>query len=57
MNAVPGNRGAMGDVGILWPPERAPIVVAAYLSDSDATLSELTAAQAAIGRIVAEHFG
>jgi len=50
------NRGACNDVAVLWPPGRAPIVVAAYLSDSDASLPELTAAQAAIGRIVAQRF-
>lgn len=48
-----GYRGAAGDVGVAYRPEGAPIIVAAYLSDSDASFSELEDAIAAIGRIVA----
>jgi beta-lactamase class A len=47
-----GNRGAANDLAVAWPPAREPIVVAAYLSDSEATPERLKAAHAEIGRIV-----
>jgi beta-lactamase class A len=48
-----GNNGAANDLLVAWPPERAPILVAAYLGDSRADPSELSAAHAKIGRLVA----
>jgi len=51
------NRGAVNDVAVIWPPARPPILVAAYLSDSTRPLTELLAAQAEIGRIVAAELG
>lgn len=51
-----GQRGAVNDVAIVLPSGRAPILVAAYLSDGDAGLPALTAAQADIGRLVARGF-
>ena len=52
-----GARGAANDVAIVWPPGRAPIVVAVYLSGSEAPLDALNVAHAEIGRIVAESWG
>ena len=52
-----GERGAANDVAIVWGPGgRPPILIAAYLSDSTATLEALSAAHARIGRIVASAF-
>lgn len=51
-----GQRGAVNDVAIALPPGRAPILVAAYLSDGEAGLAALTAAHAEIGRLVALEF-
>jgi beta-lactamase class A len=48
-----GGRGAVNDLAIATPPGRAPILIAAYLSDSDAEIHALEAAQADIGRLVA----
>ena len=48
--------GAVNDVAIALPSGRAPILVASYLSDGDAGLPALTAAQADIGRLVARGF-
>ncbi|MFZ5786017.1 MAG: class A beta-lactamase [Acidobacteriota bacterium] len=48
-----GRRGASNDVAIAIPPGRAPILVAAYLSDSNAKPAALSAAHAEIGRLVA----
>jgi beta-lactamase class A len=51
-----GPRGANNDNAIFWPPGRAPILIAAYLSDSNASSKTLEAAHAQIGRIVAAAF-
>lgn len=49
-----GQRGAVNDVAVVWPPERAPIVIACYLSGSERSTEELSAAHADIARVVAE---
>ena len=51
-----GARGAVNDVAIAWPPGRPPILVAAYLSDSSASVEALSAIQARIGTAVASAF-
>jgi beta-lactamase class A len=48
-----GERGARNDVAIAWPPNRAPILIASYLSDSTAPPSPLDAAHAALARLIA----
>lgn len=50
------NRGAVNDVALLWPPNRSPLFVACYLSDSERSLPELEAAHAEVGRIIAGAF-
>lgn len=48
-----GARGSTNDVGIFWPPGgRAPIIVAAYLTDSDAPEAARNGAIAQIARRV-----
>jgi beta-lactamase class A len=49
-----GDRGAANDVVIAWPPNRGPVLLAAYLSDSSAPLPVLNAAHAELGRLVAQ---
>jgi beta-lactamase class A len=49
-----GARGAVNDVAIAWPPGRAPIVIACYMSDGDADAATRIAAHAEIGRITAD---
>jgi beta-lactamase class A len=51
-----GNRGATNDVAIATPPGRAPILIAAYLSESTAAPAALQAAHAQIARLVAQTF-
>jgi beta-lactamase class A len=51
-----GNNGAKNDVAIAWPPNRAPILIAAYLSESQSPRARLVAAHAEIGRILAAMF-
>ena len=48
-----GNRGSTNDIGILWPPQGAPIVVTAYLTETTASAQQRDAAIAAVGKAVA----
>jgi beta-lactamase class A len=48
---------ATNDVAIAWPPARAPIVIAAYLSDSIVDAAARNAAHAEIARIITEEWG
>lgn len=52
-----GANGAANDVAVVWPPGRAPVVIAAYLDAPSASAERLDAAHAAIGRIVARRLG
>jgi beta-lactamase class A len=51
-----GNHAAVNDVAIAWPPARAPILIAAYLTESLAPADALDAAHARLGGIVAAAF-
>jgi beta-lactamase class A len=51
-----GERGSTNDVGILWPPDSAPIVVAAYLTETAAPADRRNEALAAVGEAVAGIF-
>jgi beta-lactamase class A len=52
-----GERGTRNDVAILWPPRRAPIIVAAYLTGATSLSGkERDAALAEVGRIVSSQF-
>lgn len=52
-----GGHGTNNCVAILWPPGRAPILVAAYLTETARPLAQRDAALAAVGRAVAEAWG
>lgn len=47
------NRTDANDVGIAWPPGRAPLLVSAYLADSSAPAAAREAALAGVGRLLA----
>ena len=51
-----GERGAAGDIGIFWPAQRQPILIAAYVIGGNTTAEERDSAFAAAGRTVAELF-
>lgn len=51
-----GVRGATVDNVIAWPPGRAPILIAAYLSGSAKPTEALEAGHAEMGRLVADAF-
>lgn len=51
-----GDRGAAIDNAIIWPPNRAPILAAAYTSDSSKPVAMLEAAHAEMGRLIGRTF-
>jgi beta-lactamase class A len=44
-----GGHGSRGIIAVIWPPDRAPLVVAIYMSDTPASLDARDAAIARIG--------
>lgn len=52
-----GQRGAVNDIAIAWPPKRAPILIAVYMSGSERPVDALSAAHVDVARIVAHSFG
>lgn len=52
-----GARGTMNDVALVRPPGQAPILVAAYLTGSQASGPDREAVLAEVGRLVAAEFG
>lgn len=51
-----GQRGATCDIAIMWPPERDPILVTAYLTETGASPTERDAALRDVGRAVVAEF-
>ena len=49
-----GSNNATNDVAIIWPPGRAPIIVAAYYAEAWASDDERDAALSEVGRLAAE---
>ncbi len=51
-----GDHGAMGDIGIFWPPGRKPILIAAYLMEGNAPADRREGAFAAVAREISRSF-
>jgi beta-lactamase class A len=51
-----GDHGAMGDIAIAWPPNRAPILIAVYLAGSTASTETLNDVFVAAARFIAATF-
>jgi beta-lactamase class A len=49
-----GEFGTTNDVGVIWPPGRAPIVVAIYFTETRAALEQRIAVLASVGRAIAD---
>jgi beta-lactamase class A len=47
-----GSAGMAADIAIIWPPERGPILVAAYVTDATASAGDINAVFADIGKMV-----
>jgi beta-lactamase class A len=52
-----GEHGSTNDVAIIWPPNRKPILVTAYLTETAAPADKRNATLAAVGKAVAEAVG
>ncbi|MGG1948593.1 class A beta-lactamase [Trinickia sp. NRRL B-1857] len=50
-----GDYGTTNDIGILWPQERAPVLVTVYLTETQAPAAAREAAIAEVARSVARH--
>ena len=48
-----GGNNATNDVGVLWPPGRAPVILAAYYVEARASDEERNAVLAEVGRLAA----
>ncbi|NVO17758.1 MAG: class A beta-lactamase [Rhodoplanes sp.] len=48
-----GGRGSTNDIAVIWPPGRAPVIVAAYLTETEAPPPARNGALAAVGKAVA----
>lgn len=51
------NNGVTNDIGIVWPPTRAPLLVTTYFAESVVPQEQRNAALAEVGRIVAAFGG
>jgi beta-lactamase class A len=45
-----GERGTANDVGVIWPPNRPPLIVTVYLTQTEAPVERRNAMHASIGR-------
>lgn len=52
-----GEHGTTNDVAIVWPPERAPIIVAVYLTGASLDPNGRNDVIASVGREVGKAFG
>jgi beta-lactamase class A len=52
-----GDQGSTNDIGIIWPPGRAPILFATYLTRTSASADDRNAALADVGRAVVTALG
>jgi len=52
-----GRNGALNDVAISWPPGKAPMVVAAFISGGTADVEARAAVHRAIAALIARQFG
>jgi beta-lactamase class A len=51
-----GENGATNDIAIIWPPDRPPIFVTVYFSDSRISTQERNAVIAEVGRVISGEF-
>ncbi|MBB6220957.1 class A beta-lactamase [Rhizobium leguminosarum] len=49
-----GPNGSLGDIAVIWPPNRGPIVAAVYIAEATAPAKELNPVFAEVGRMIVE---
>jgi beta-lactamase class A len=47
-----GNHGTMNDVAVIWPPERGPVIVSVYMTETKTSFDDRNAAIAELGRSI-----
>jgi beta-lactamase class A len=52
-----GDHGSANDIAVIWPPDRKPALVTAYLTDTTASVEARSAALASVARLVAAKLG
>ena len=51
-----GERGSTNDIGVIWPPQRAPVLVTVYLTETTAVGEARNATLADVGRAIVRAF-
>ena len=49
-----GERGTRNDVGVIWPPEREPVIVSVYLTETRVPTEQRNAAIAAVAKAIVQ---
>ncbi|MBX5273403.1 class A beta-lactamase [Rhizobium sp. NLR13a] len=49
-----GQNGSLGDIAVIWPPDRGPIVAAVYFAEATVPAKELNLIFAEVGKMVTE---
>ncbi|MBX4908229.1 MULTISPECIES: class A beta-lactamase [Rhizobium] len=49
-----GQNGSLGDIAVIWPPDRGPIVAAVYIAEATVPAKELNLIFAEVGKMVTE---
>ncbi|PDT14395.1 class A beta-lactamase [Rhizobium sp. J15] len=49
-----GQNGSLGDIAVIWPPDRGPIVAAVYIAEATAPAKDLNPIFAEVGRMIVE---
>ncbi|PDS80345.1 class A beta-lactamase [Rhizobium sp. L43] len=49
-----GPNGSLGDIAVIWPPDRGPIVAAVYIAEATAPVKDLNPVFAEVGRMIIE---
>lgn len=47
-----GDHGTMNDIAVIWPPKRKPVLVAVYMTETEASFDDRNAAVADVGRAI-----
>jgi len=49
-----GDNGSAGDIAVIWPPKRGPIVAAVYIGEATVKVDEFNPVFAEIGKMITE---
>ncbi|ULR42987.1 class A beta-lactamase [Rhizobium sp. K102] len=49
-----GPNGSLGDIAVIWPPDRGPIVAAVYIAEATVPVKDLNPVFAEVGRMIVE---